>query len=52
MVSKNKTGILLNIDKELKEKLIELASKEERTLTSYINYVLKKHIEEKEKETD
>lgn len=44
MVSKDKTSFLLNIDKTLKAKLIELATEDERSLTSYINIVLKNHV--------
>lgn len=44
MVSKDKTSFLLNIDKTLKTRLTELATEDERSLTSYINIVLKNHV--------
>lgn len=43
-ISKNKIGVLINMDKELKAKLEKLAKEDDRSLTSYINNILKKHI--------
>jgi predicted DNA-binding protein len=43
-ISKNKIGVLINMDKELKAKLEKLAKEDNRSLTSYINNILKKHI--------
>ena len=43
-ISKNKIGVLINIDKELKAKLEKLAKEDDKSLTSYINNILKKHI--------
>ena len=43
-VSKNKTGVLINMDKELKVKLEQLAQKDRRTLTAYINIILEDHV--------
>ena len=45
-ISKNKTGVLINMNKELKEKLEELALKDKRSLTAYINIILEKHVNE------
>lgn len=44
-VGKDKTGVLVNMDKELKAKLEQLAKDDGRSLTGYINNVLRKHIE-------
>lgn len=48
-VSKNKTGVLINMDKTLKIKLEELAKKDNRTLTGYIINVLMLHVERESK---
>ena len=45
-VGKDKTGVLVNMDKSLKANLEQLAKEDNRSLTSYIVNVLKKHIEE------
>ena len=45
MYSDDKIAFLLHMDKTLKEKLIKLATEDERSLTSYINIVLKNHVE-------
>jgi len=44
MISKDKTSVLINMDKKLKEKLAEQAKAEKRSLTNYINYILEQHI--------
>jgi len=45
-VGKDKTGVLVNMDKSLKADLEQLAKEDNRSLTSYIVNVLKKHIDE------
>ena len=44
-VGKDKTGVLVNMDKTLKTELEQLAKQDNRSLTSYIVNVLKKHLE-------
>lgn len=44
-ISKNKTGVLINMDKTLKTQLEKLAKKDNRTLTAYIINILIKHVE-------
>lgn len=44
MYSNEKIAFLLHIDKELKNNLMQLATEDERSLTSYINIVLKNHV--------
>lgn len=44
-ISKNKVGVLINMDKELKKKLEELSKKDNRSLTSYVNIILKNHVD-------
>lgn len=44
-VGKDKTGVLINMDKSLKSTLEDLAKKNNRSLTSYIVNILKKHID-------
>ena len=44
-VSNNKIGVLINMEKDLKESLMALAKKENRSLTNYINTILKNHID-------
>ena len=39
-VGKDKTGVLVNMDKELKSKLEQLAKKDGRSLTNLINKIL------------
>ena len=41
--------ISITIDNDLLEKLREMAEEDDRSLSSYINLILKKHIEESEK---
>lgn len=45
-VGKDKTGILVNMDKTLKSELEQLAKEDNRSLTSYIVNVLKKHVDQ------
>ena len=49
-VGKDKTGVLVNMDKTLKSELEQLAKEDNRSLTSYIVNVLKKHVDELSKE--
>lgn len=44
-VSKDKTGVLVNMDKTLKEKLTELAKKQNRSLSNLIVTVLQNYVE-------
>ena len=44
-VSKDKTGVLVNMDKTLKEKLSELAKKQNRSLSNLIVTILKDYVE-------
>lgn len=44
-ISKNKVGVLINMDKELKQQLTDLAQKDKRSLTAYINLILEKHVQ-------
>ena len=39
----------MRMDQALKERLEKLASKEDRSLANYINFILKQHVKEKEK---
>lgn len=43
-VSKDKTGVLINMDKTLKRELEQLAKADGRSLTNYITNVLKIHV--------
>ncbi len=43
-VSKDKTGVLINMDKTLKKELEQLAKADGRSLTNYIINVLKIHV--------
>ena len=53
-VSDKKTGVLVNMDKELKTKLSEIAKQDGRTLTNLINKILSDYIDENDlfKETE
>ena len=42
-VGKDKTGVLVNMDKTLKSELEQLAKEDNRSLTIYIVNFLKKH---------
>ena len=44
-----KEKISITIDNDLLEKHREMAEEDDRSLSSYINLILKKHIEESEK---
>lgn len=43
-VSKDKTGVLVNMDKELKEKLAKLAKEQNRSLSNLIVTVLQNYV--------
>ena len=45
-VGKDKTGVLVNMDKTLKAELEQLAKEDNRSLTSYIVNILKKHVDQ------
>ena len=45
-VSKDKTGVLINMDKALKERLSELAKKQNRSLSNLIVTVLQNYVED------
>ena len=40
------TTITFHFSKEMRDRLAELAEQEDRTLSSYLRIVLKKHVEE------
>ena len=44
-VGKDKTGVLVNMNKDMKAKLKELAKKDGRSLTNLINKILTEYIE-------
>ena len=48
-VGKDKTGVLVNMDKELKVKLKKLAKKDGRSLTNLINKILSDYVENTQK---
>lgn len=48
-VSKDKTGVLVNMDKVLKEKLSVLAKKQNRSLSNLIVTVLQNYVEDADK---
>ena len=48
-VGKDKTGVLVNMDKELKVKLEKLAKKDGRSLTNLINKILSDYVEDTQK---
>ena len=48
-VSKDKTGVLVNMDKELKEKLVQLAKEQNRSLSNLIVTVLKDYVDSADK---
>lgn len=48
-VSKEKTGVLVNMDKTLKERLAELAKKQNRSLSNLIVTVLKDYVDSADK---
>ena len=48
-VSKDKTGVLVNMDKELKEKLVQIAKEQNRSLSNLIVTVLKDYVDSADK---
>lgn len=46
-ISKDKTGVLVNMNKELKTKLEVLAKEDGRSLTSLINKILSDYVNNK-----
>ena len=48
-VSKDKTGVLVNMNKTLKAELEQLAKSDNRSLTSYIVNVLSRHVTDTKK---
>ena len=48
-VGKDKTGVLVNMDKELKSKLEQLAKDDGRSLTNLINKILSDYVEDTQK---
>ena len=44
-VGKDKTGVLVNMNKDMKAKLEELAKKDGRSLTNLINKILTEYVE-------
>ena len=48
-VSKNKTGVLVNMDKTLKEELSKLAKEQNRSLSNLIVTILQKYVDSADK---
>ena len=48
-IGKDKVGVLVNMDKELKAKLESLAKDDGRSLTNLINKILTDYVEEAQK---
>ena len=48
-VSKDKTGVLVNMDKTLKEGLSKLAKEQNRSLSNLIVTILKKYVDSADK---
>ena len=48
-VGKDKVGVLVNMDKELKSKLKSLAKNDGRSLTNLINKILTDYVEDTQK---
>lgn len=48
-VGKDKVGVLVNMDKELKSKLEQLAKDDGRSLTNLINKILTDYVEDTQK---
>ena len=46
-IGKDKTGVLVNMDKKLKSKLEQLAKEDCRSLTSFINKILTDYAKDK-----
>jgi len=45
-VSKKKTRVLVTMPRELREKLQEMANKENRTLSNFVLTIIQKYLEE------
>lgn len=50
-VGKDKIGVLVNMDKELKAKLEQLAKDDGRSLTNLINKILADYVEDTQKQS-
>ena len=50
-VGKDKIGVLVNMDKELKAKLEQLAKDDGRSLTNLINKILTDYVEDTQKQS-
>jgi len=48
-VSKKNTRVLVTMPRELREKLREMANKENRTLSNFVLTIIQKYLEELEK---
>ena len=48
-IGKDKVGVLVNMDKELKSKLEQIAKDDGRSLTNLINKILTDYIEDAQK---
>lgn len=48
-VSKDKTGVLVNMDKTLKERLTKLAKKQNRSLSNLIVTILRDYVDSADK---
>lgn len=48
-VSKDKTGVLVNMDKTLKEQLVKIANEQNRSLSNLIVTVLQKYADSADK---
>ena len=48
-IGKDKTGVLVNMDKELKAKLESIAKDDGRSLTNLINKILTDYVEDAQK---
>lgn len=48
-VSKDKTGVLVNMDKTLKEELAKLAKEQNRSLSNLIVTILQKYVDSADK---
>ena len=50
-VSKEKTGVLVNMDKTIKEELSKLAKEQNRSLSNLIVTILKKYVDSADKQS-
>ena len=48
-VSENKTGVLVNMEKSLKESLVEIAKKQNRSLSNLIVTILQSYVDSADK---